>query len=94
VRSARRHRRMEPQVNGVVRTLKSTRRELQAAGHEVNFLTPLEFRTSLRKSGWIYSAQCIELGCPNQGLIRDNHGAAGSGRDFLNLLSDLRDAMQ
>jgi len=35
----------EPQVNGVVRTLKSTRRELQAAGHEVNFLTPLEFRT-------------------------------------------------
>jgi glycosyltransferase involved in cell wall biosynthesis len=35
----------EPQVNGVVRTLKSTRRELQAMGHEVNFLTPLEFCT-------------------------------------------------
>ena len=35
----------EPQVNGVVRTLKSTRRELQALGHEVDFLTPLEFRT-------------------------------------------------
>ncbi len=35
----------EPQVNGVVRTLKSTRRELQALGHEVEFLTPLEYRT-------------------------------------------------
>lgn len=35
----------EPQVNGVVRTLKSTRAELQAMGHEVQFLTPLEFRT-------------------------------------------------
>jgi len=35
----------EPQVNGVVRTLKTTARELQAMGHEVRFLTPLEFRT-------------------------------------------------
>ncbi len=35
----------EPQVNGVVRTLKSTRRELQKMGHEVELLTPLEFRT-------------------------------------------------
>jgi hypothetical protein len=35
----------EPQVNGVVRTLKSTRRELQAMGHKVEMLTPLEFRT-------------------------------------------------
>ena len=35
----------EPQVNGVVRTLKSTRRELQAMGHEVEMLTPLEFNT-------------------------------------------------
>ncbi len=35
----------EPQVNGVVRTLKSTRRELEAMGHEVDFVTPLEFRT-------------------------------------------------
>ncbi len=35
----------EPQVNGVVRTLKSTTRELQALGHEVELLTPLEFRT-------------------------------------------------
>lgn len=35
----------EPQVNGVVRTLKSTRRELEAMGHQVDFLTPLEFRT-------------------------------------------------
>ena len=34
----------EPQVNGVVRTLKSTRREL-AMGHTVELLTPLEFRT-------------------------------------------------
>ncbi|AOY91253.1 alpha-mannosyltransferase [Cupriavidus sp. USMAA2-4] len=35
----------EPQVNGVVRTLKSTRRELEAMGHTVELLTPLEFRT-------------------------------------------------
>ena len=35
----------EPQVNGVVRTLKSTRRELEAMGHEVDVVTPLEFRT-------------------------------------------------
>jgi glycosyltransferase involved in cell wall biosynthesis len=35
----------EPQVNGVVRTLKTTARELAALGHEVRFLTPLEFRT-------------------------------------------------
>jgi len=35
----------EPQVNGVVRTLKSTRRELEALGHQVDLLTPLEFHT-------------------------------------------------
>ena len=35
----------DPQVNGVVRTLKSTRRELEAMGHVVDLLTPLEFRT-------------------------------------------------
>lgn len=35
----------EPQVNGVVRTLKNTCRELEALGHQVAFLTPLEFRT-------------------------------------------------
>ena len=35
----------EPQVNGVVRTLKSTRRELERLGHEVGMITPLEFRT-------------------------------------------------
>ena len=35
----------EPQVNGVVRTLKSTARELQKMGHAVEFITPLEFRT-------------------------------------------------
>lgn len=35
----------EPQVNGVVRTLKTTARELTAMGHNVRFLTPLEFRT-------------------------------------------------
>jgi glycosyltransferase involved in cell wall biosynthesis len=35
----------EPQVNGVVRTLKSTRRELEKMGHAVDLLTPLEFRT-------------------------------------------------
>jgi len=34
-----------PQVNGVVRTLKTTARELDQMGHEVRFLTPLEFRT-------------------------------------------------
>ena len=35
----------EPQVNGVVRTLKSTRRELEAMGHTVDLITPLEFQT-------------------------------------------------
>lgn len=35
----------EPQMNGVVRTLKSTRAQLQSLGHEVDMLTPLEFRT-------------------------------------------------
>jgi glycosyltransferase involved in cell wall biosynthesis len=35
----------EPQVNGVVRTLKNTARELKAMGHTVEFVTPLEFRT-------------------------------------------------
>ena len=35
----------EPQVNGVVRTIKSTRRELESLGHTVDILTPLEFRT-------------------------------------------------
>lgn len=35
----------EPQVNGVVRTLKMTQRELQARGHEVRFLSPLDFRS-------------------------------------------------
>ncbi|MEO8937532.1 MAG: glycosyltransferase family 1 protein [Burkholderiaceae bacterium] len=35
----------EPQVNGVVRTLKSTRRELEKMGHAVDLLTPLEFTT-------------------------------------------------
>ncbi|WP_047392224.1 MULTISPECIES: glycosyltransferase family 1 protein [Chitinibacter] len=35
----------EPQVNGVVRTLKQTRAELQKMGHTVDLLTPLEFKT-------------------------------------------------
>jgi glycosyltransferase involved in cell wall biosynthesis len=35
----------EPQVNGVVRTLKQTRAELENAGHVVDLLTPLEFTT-------------------------------------------------
>jgi glycosyltransferase involved in cell wall biosynthesis len=35
----------DPQVNGVVRTLKSTRRELEKMGHRVDVLNPLEFRT-------------------------------------------------
>jgi glycosyltransferase involved in cell wall biosynthesis len=35
----------EPQVNGVVRTIKSTRRELESMGHTVDVLSPLEFRT-------------------------------------------------
>jgi glycosyltransferase involved in cell wall biosynthesis len=35
----------KPQVNGVVRTLSTTRRELEAMGHEVDILSPLEFRT-------------------------------------------------
>jgi len=35
----------KPQVNGVVRTLQTTARELQGMGHTVEFLTPLEFST-------------------------------------------------
>lgn len=35
----------EPQVNGVVRTLKQTRFELEKMGHTVDILSPLEFRT-------------------------------------------------
>jgi len=35
----------DPQVNGVVRTLKNTVRELSELGHRVELLTPLEFRT-------------------------------------------------
>ncbi|VXC24282.1 Glycosyl transferase group 1 [Burkholderia sp. 8Y] len=35
----------EPQVNGVVRTLKNTSKELMALGHRVDMLTPLEFKT-------------------------------------------------
>jgi glycosyltransferase involved in cell wall biosynthesis len=35
----------EPQVNGVVRTLKNTARELQLLGHTIEMITPLEFRT-------------------------------------------------
>jgi 1,2-diacylglycerol 3-alpha-glucosyltransferase/glucuronosyltransferase len=35
----------KPQVNGVVRTLQTTAGELQAMGHSVDFLTPLEFAT-------------------------------------------------
>lgn len=35
----------EPQVNGVVRTLKMTRRELQRFGHEVELLSPQGFKT-------------------------------------------------
>lgn len=34
-----------PQVNGVVRTLSTTRREMEGMGHEVDILSPLEFRT-------------------------------------------------
>ena len=34
-----------PQVNGVVRTLSTTRREMEALGHRVEILSPLEFRT-------------------------------------------------
>ncbi|WP_035052671.1 glycosyltransferase family 4 protein [Andreprevotia chitinilytica] len=35
----------EPQVNGVVRTLKQTRHELEKLGHQVELITPLEFKT-------------------------------------------------
>ncbi len=35
----------EPQVNGVVRTIKSTRRELEKLGHQVDILSPLKFKT-------------------------------------------------
>ena len=35
----------EPQVNGVVRTLKMTSRELERKGYEVKFLSPLQFHS-------------------------------------------------
>lgn len=35
----------EPQVNGVVRTLKMTRRELETMGHQVDLVSPQEFRS-------------------------------------------------
>ena len=35
----------EPQVNGVVRTLKMTRRELERKGHRTELLSPLGFRS-------------------------------------------------
>lgn len=35
----------DPQVNGVVRTLKATARELEARGHDVRFVTPDGFTT-------------------------------------------------
>jgi glycosyltransferase involved in cell wall biosynthesis len=35
----------DPQVNGVVRTLKATARELEARGHDVRFITPDGFTT-------------------------------------------------
>jgi glycosyltransferase involved in cell wall biosynthesis len=35
----------EPQVNGVVRTIKQTSQELEKLGHQVDLLTPLECRT-------------------------------------------------
>ena len=35
----------EPQVNGVVRTLKMTRRELDRLGHQVEVISPLGFRS-------------------------------------------------
>jgi len=34
-----------PQVNGVVRTYERTREQLEKLGHQVEFITPLEFRT-------------------------------------------------
>ena len=34
-----------PQVNGVVRTYERTSEQLQKLGHQVEFITPLEFRT-------------------------------------------------
>lgn len=35
----------KPQVNGVVRSLTETMRELDGFGHQVNMITPLEFKT-------------------------------------------------
>lgn len=35
----------EPQVNGVVRTLKQTSHELRLMGHEIEMITPLQFKT-------------------------------------------------
>jgi len=55
-----------PQVNGVVRTLTHTRRELEAMGHAVTMITPQAFRT---------------LPCPTYPEIRLSLGARyGVGR--------------
>ena len=35
----------EPQVNGVVRTLKQTCHELRLMGHEIEMITPDQFKT-------------------------------------------------
>ena len=35
----------EPQVNGVVRTLKMTTRHLQEMGHSTHILSPLDFKS-------------------------------------------------
>ena len=35
----------QPQVNGVVRTIEATNRELVRLGHDVALVTPLDFRT-------------------------------------------------
>jgi glycosyltransferase involved in cell wall biosynthesis len=45
----------QPQVNGVVRTIEATHRELQSAGHECTLITPQDFST---------------VPCPGYGEIR------------------------
>ncbi len=56
----------EPQVNGVVKTLKATIRELESRGEAVRVISPDLFRRA-PMPGY----REIELAWPDQGLIRD-----------------------
>ena len=65
-----------PQVNGVVRTLMTTAEQLRADGHEVETITPDQFRTVPCPS---YPEIRLALGCGRQVATR---GAQNLWRDL------------